>query len=1187
MESSDKSSTEKETAEKQFPEKEFPEKGLPEKDFSKKDFSEKDFAEKMDSPEQPRQSTFLSRLFPHHRLRVSIRTQLIALVLFVALFSLLTLVISTGVYFSTVLEHTRASKLEVEAQLKAAQMQQGFNYYYYQVSLLSSKDSIQSAMAYRKAGNTSSAVIEEAESTIQQFLDTTTLFNGARLYDPSFKSVANVSGTLPNDTQAAIEDIYVLGHVTVDSPPDGLMENGGFIWGPIEQDGDYFASLTIPINTNTTFLLEERALGGYLTMILNVTMLEYASFNTSFSDAESARFFRPDFPIDNSSDITGFSFVFQPDPTISIEKVYPLDSYKPIQDVLAGDSTLGHVLGVKNPLGNRVSVGYAKVDLNYGTWAVTLEQDQSSFMQPVSQLTRIMVGVVIGISALMCFITFVLAHYGVRPILRLQKATEAITEGRGLRSRRKHSRHRHGFHFHDKKRSNGGQSYDPNVLVVPASRTVTSNELRADERRPTSFTGNSQLSHRTSYSASASAIPSNSVSHAGGGSIASNNELRSRQGSEGFLESTPTTEVSTDAENSRTTPLPAIVPTSGLFYDELTELTEAFNSMTEELDRQYAHLEDRVRARTRELEAAKVQADTARQQAEAANEAKTVFIANISHELRTPLNGILGMTSIAMAEKDTKKIQSSLELIFRSGELLLHILTQLLTFSKNQLDKSKLQKNNFMLIEVASQIHSIFNKTAKDQKVDLSILIKPDLSRRMIMLGDSNRIIQVVMNLVSNSLKFTPENGTVKVVLKLLGEYDKERSAAANYEQVYVKGLADGPRNSPSHHPNTARARASSTLSSSSSLSLASSSEYSIKTLTSSVYSSALADSYNFGHCDREYFDEEEDAFIGPTVPDSSLVRRFHESYRFGGLSKYWVVRLSVSDTGTGIDESLQEKIFDAFVQGDQTLSRSHGGTGLGLSICKQFARLMHGTLTLKSKVGEGSKFTFTIPLPQVGELIVGPDEATRFYDDQFNPLHPPTKKVSFAEQDGVDKVSAIPSYLEGSFVKPELITRASTGTARSRMSDERSDSISSDGSPDEHMKRSHLRFLVAEDNLVNQEVVKRMMKLEGYTDVTLACDGYEAIDLVKSAGESDRPFDLVLMDVQMPKMDGITATKILRKDMGYGGPIVALTAFADKSNEDDCTKVGMSGFLSKPVRRNLLRDIIEKFCADKDGVDP
>ena len=101
---------------------------------------------------------------------------------------------------------------------------------------------------------------------------------------------------------------------------------------------------------------------------------------------------------------------------------------------------------------------------------------------------------------------------------------------------------------------------------------------------------------------------------------------------------------------------------------------------------------------------------------------------------------------------------------------------------------------------------------------------------------------------------------------------------------------------------------------------------------------------------------------------------------------KVWVIQIEVTDTGPGIEPALQEKVFEPFVQGDQTLSRSYGGTGLGLSICRQLATMMHGTLTLKSTIGKGSTFTLTLPLPQTGEIMVPPEDMAEFCEDEFNP---------------------------------------------------------------------------------------------------------------------------------------------------------------------------------------------------------
>lgn len=1121
------------------------------------------------------------RLFrrPRHRLRVSIQTQLISLVLFVALFSLLTLAIVTGCYFSTNTKSTNASKLVVEAQLKASQMSQGFNYYYYQASLLTAKDSIQTALAYAKAGNSTNSSIKEAHDTIQAFLDTSTIFNGARLYDLDFGLLINVTGSIPlNVTDEDFANLFVLDLTDPLHPPDGLSSDGAFVWGPDRISSDYFGSYTVAVDTNSTLLIQEKALGGYLTLIMNLTMIDYTDDSTS-SSSESSRFYRPVTPLDDRSNISGFTYVFQPDADTPITKEYALDSYKPVQMILNGEYATYYDINVKDPLQKKVAAGASTVDFKYGTWAVTVEQDESAFNEPMEKLIKLMVGVCIGLSCFMCIFTFVISHYGVRPILKLQKATEAITEGRGLRSSKKP---------HKKKKSS---SRSKSILFDRKPRTPSPSPTGGDNSNvmvahlqppdPQSNTDQSRYSHTRNISMNSnnshiSGTPSSGYAPSQEGSSYDDDQRNYMPGS------FPDTETSTNNGYTESiVSLPAIVPTRGIFYDELTELTEAFNAMTAELDKQYAHLEDRVRARTRQLQVAKVQADAARKQAEDANEAKTVFIANISHELRTPLNGILGMTSVAMAEKDTDKIQSSLELIFRSGELLLHILTQLLTFSKNQLDKSKLQRKNFIIKEVATQIKTIFGKAAKDQHVNLIISIKPNFMRKMILLGDSNRIIQVVMNLVSNSLKFTPEDGTVKVVMKVLGEYDEERSENVNYGSAYVKGLDEPPESVPPYHPQTLKSTALTPVSSNSTL----------VTMQSSLYHKEIAEAYNFGQSERDLFDEGEDMFLDDDTDgaiDTEEVQRARECYRFKESQKKWVVRFSVSDTGTGIDESLQGKIFEAFVQGDQTLSRSHGGTGLGLSICKQFAKMMHGSLTLTSKVGEGSTFTFIIPLPQIGELVVCEDDKS-FYDDEFNEVFAKNKKVTFVEEipseASSDTHMRSPDSYEtnsGEFEKPELFTAGSTGTAKAR---ERGNSISdvSFGSIESppSVEGPHKRFLVAEDNLVNQEVVKRMLKLEGYTDVTLACNGVEAINSVKEANERGETFDLILMDVQMPTMDGITATTILRKDMSYDGPIVALTAFADKLNENVCSNAGMSGFLSKPVRRNLLRVIIKTYCPD------
>ncbi|KAK5284860.1 Histidine kinase osmosensor [Cryomyces antarcticus] len=142
-----------------------------------------------------------------------------------------------------------------------------------------------------------------------------------------------------------------------------------------------------------------------------------------------------------------------------------------------------------------------------------------------------------------------------------------------------------------------------------------------------------------------------------------------------------------------------------------------------------------------------------------------------------------------------------------------------------------------------------------------------------------------------------------------------------------------------------------------------------------------------------------------------------------------------------------------------------------------------------------------------------------------------------------------------------------------------------------EATKGERVRVLVAEDNKVNQEVVLRMLKLEDIYNVTVAKDGQEALDKVKESMETHKPYDLIFMDVQMPNLDGLQSTRLIR-EIGYSAPIVALTAFAEESNVKDCLDSGMNYFLSKPIRRPALKKVLKEYCqpileVDENGSTP
>lgn len=217
------------------------------------------------------------------------------------------------------------------------------------------------------------------------------------------------------------------------------------------------------------------------------------------------------------------------------------------------------------------------------------------------------------------------------------------------------------------------------------------------------------------------------------------------------------------------------------FTDELVSLQHSFNRMADELEKQYLHLEDMVRERTKELEAAKVQAENA-------NEAKSQFIANITHELRTPLNGILGMTAVSLTENDPEKVKQSLKVISKSGEVLLHLINDLLTFSKNQVGNVTLDQNEFVLGEIVHSLSRAYSKraTAK-QNISLQYKYIPESLKNMVFLGDCGRIIHVFLNIIHNSLKFAPNDGTISINFNCLQIDNKFIDHGMNVPSEYGK----------------------------------------------------------------------------------------------------------------------------------------------------------------------------------------------------------------------------------------------------------------------------------------------------------------------------------------------------------------------------------------------------------------
>ncbi|KAM3424921.1 hypothetical protein BST61_g6895 [Cercospora zeina] len=801
--------------------------------------------------------------------------------------------------------------------------------------------------------------------------------------------------------------------------------------------------------------------------------------------------------------------------------VFSASTYPALYRALAlteGTGQSGAELRAKNEAGKKVSVGFAMPANSMVNWAILVEMSREEVWQPISTLRKVILACLFATAGLMALIAAPLAHFAALPILRLREAT-----------------------------------------------------LRSVD--PPSTDGQSEMDS-SGYLRDAPADGNNDVKDTG--------DAIARK--EGFVErglkapfSRWTRALTEDPESKRLERrkrnfrIPGRVKQrKGWVKDELTDLTQTFNEMSDELVMQYSKLEERVRQRTAELELSK-------KAAEAANESKTLFIANISHELKTPLNGILGMCAVCMQENDPLRLKRSLGIIYKSGDLLLNLLTDLLTFSKNQVGQHlSLDEKEFHLRDVNSQILAIFEKQAKEGQIDLRVQFAgthdkdndhataDQLSshgprgsgrmRDMILWGDIHRILQVVINLVSNSLKFTPPGGTVTLTIRALPELLDIGSRTTSVDSRQSLHVLPRKRDSDLSIPRIGPHRNS----------------------DASLQRFGTANAIN-------------------VLDKPHAIVHVAERNRSPTSKRYIYFEFEVSDTGPGIPQDLQDKIFEPFVQGDLGLSKKYGGTGLGLSICSQLASLMRGTMSVRSGIGSGSTFSMKIPLRHVqsradsaSSSVLGQNCAS----SRASSLDPGSRSGSPQRSHGsveydpegqsmneTTKPMAQPPGDISAQSKPRLVGLSQPFFASNKPLDD----TDAQGEAMRRMSASasrtgRIRVLVAEDNKVNQEVVLRMLKLEDIYDVVVAKDGQEALDMVKeSMRPSNQPFNLIFMDVQMPNVDGLTSTRLIRQ-IGYQQPIVALTAYAEESNIKDCMDSGMTYFLSKPIRRPQLKKVLKEY---------